>query len=745
MQAEDLPPQPPQQFPLALPGVNLLNTVVNGYFQYQNLELRKQEFAALNIQREQHHQDTLNQRDRHHEETQKHQQRQAEQLHNWRIEEPNWPLTLSPDQYAHKTTAHGRQPLMVLLSPPPQEADKDFRDAVRAIETQLHRLLQNSYNANDTKRPVQFIDKAWKKGMEGGAATAKALHHALHMADAPTLILDLDMTGRELHVKTHYWGIWSGELRDLITETAIPLGEYVAEVARRHAREWGEDSKDLGRDASPSKIDKENWKILQTEEELGQKNPSKAKKYTQHYLCPPEYLLEAIPEITPALQLLVGSMADLYHLFRYGTAPQVPTLLGKLLQGSNSAEVRALMRQTVADYAQVMDFAAEQHPALGPLFHLELAEGITGLEVPDLCQTHLLKSLAAWRKPRRADKAEHEAKALLEGMQYALKREDEAYLLRVANLLAKPLNLLDVASTALHLAGEAAKRPQVEAPKKPVLPPVENIHGWSADKVQALQKVTAEALSKPVVFRDTLASGGEGPDMVVIPAGAFLMGSPDSEPQRSNDEGSQHFVTFSQPFAIGRYAVTFDEYDRFCLATQRPPVADSGWGRGRRPVIHVTWQDAQDYCVWLSAQTGHSYRLPSEAEWEYACRAGTTTPFHWGSTITPKQANYDGNSAYNNGAKGEYRKQTVPVDQFQTNAFGLYQMHGNVWEWCTDAWHDSYTGAPQDCSAWDLTGAARVVRGGSWYSYAWFCRSASRYHNDPDYRNTGFRCARVLS
>jgi len=190
--------------------------------------------------------------------------------------------------------------------------------------------------------------------------------------------------------------------------------------------------------------------------------------------------------------------------------------------------------------------------------------------------------------------------------------------------------------------------------------------------------------------------------------------------------------------------VTFEEYDRFCLATRRSPVADAGWGRGRRPVINVSWQDAQAYCAWLAGQTGKPYHLPTEAEWEYACRAGTETPFHWGDTISPKQANYDGNYPYNGGAKGEYRQKTLPVGQLEPNAFGLYDMHGNVWEWCEDSWHDNYQSAPTDGSAWvDGNSANRVLRGGSWSSHGRSVRSAYRNRNGPDYRNYyfGFRLA----
>ncbi|MEO5376100.1 MAG: SUMF1/EgtB/PvdO family nonheme iron enzyme [Alphaproteobacteria bacterium] len=249
------------------------------------------------------------------------------------------------------------------------------------------------------------------------------------------------------------------------------------------------------------------------------------------------------------------------------------------------------------------------------------------------------------------------------------------------------------------------------------------------------------------VFRDRLADGTPGPEMVAIPAGRFMMGSPEDEKGRFASEGPRHEVTIGYRFALGRYAVTFEEYDRFVAATGGREPSDHGWGRGRRPVIDVSWEDAQAYARWLSVETGQSYRLPSEAEWEYACRAGTTTPFHTGETISTSQANFDGNFTYVTGAKGEYRRQTMPVGSFPPNAFGLYDMHGNVWEWVEDVWHENYTGAPVDGSARTTNGSNfRVNRGGSWNYYPRSLRSAYRDGSSADLRSNllGFRLARTF-
>ena len=258
------------------------------------------------------------------------------------------------------------------------------------------------------------------------------------------------------------------------------------------------------------------------------------------------------------------------------------------------------------------------------------------------------------------------------------------------------------------------------------------------------------ALADLAVFRDGDAPWC--PEMVVIPAGSFLMGSPPDEEGRAADEGPQHRVTVGRRFAIGKCVVTFAEYDHFCEVTKREKRADEGWGRGRQPVINVSWRDAKAYVEWLSRDTGQPYRLPTEAEWEYACRAGTTTPFSFGRTISPSQANYDGNYTYANGAKGTYRQRTVAVGSLPANLWGLHEMHGNVWEWLEDVWHDDYSGAPVDGSAWtDREGKdsdrIRVVRGGSWCINPGVCRSAFRVWFVPDSRiyYLGFRLARTLS
>jgi formylglycine-generating enzyme required for sulfatase activity len=264
-----------------------------------------------------------------------------------------------------------------------------------------------------------------------------------------------------------------------------------------------------------------------------------------------------------------------------------------------------------------------------------------------------------------------------------------------------------------------------------------------------------------VPFRDRWEHEGKlvsGPEMVVIPPGEFMMGSPTDEPGRNWNEGPQHLVTIAQAFAVGRYAVTFDEWDfaqadsdwhPFTGIGPRKPE-DFSYGRGNRPVIHVNWDDAQAYVEWLRAKTRQDYRLLSEAEWEYCCRAGMVTPFWWGSSITPAQANYDEEEEDDEREAGERCGEPVPVDRFGPNPFGLYQMHGNVCEWVEDRWCETYDGAPDDGTAWitgDRDSYDRVLRGGCWSFFPSFLRAACRFTCNPVYRTQyyGFRLARTLN
>jgi formylglycine-generating enzyme required for sulfatase activity len=302
---------------------------------------------------------------------------------------------------------------------------------------------------------------------------------------------------------------------------------------------------------------------------------------------------------------------------------------------------------------------------------------------------------------------------------------------------------------------------QPAAPVAPQPPPPSRCNGVEA-LVGSERRCLKPGSGKSEWFKDCPYC----PEMVVVPAGRFTTGSPVDEPERWDWE-DQVSVAIGQPFAVGRFPVTRTEFAVFVSATahendgckilmdndwkqqaDRSWRSPGFWQTERHPAVCINWNDAKAYVTWLSSETGKTYQLLSEAEREYAARAGTTKPFWWGSTITASQANYDGNYIYAGGSKGEYRKATVSVESFSANPWGLYNVHGNVSEWTEDCWNDKHVGNPGDGNA-RMAGdcSSRVDRGGSWVNHPRFLRSAVRFRGVPDVRisTRGFRVARTLA
>lgn len=275
-------------------------------------------------------------------------------------------------------------------------------------------------------------------------------------------------------------------------------------------------------------------------------------------------------------------------------------------------------------------------------------------------------------------------------------------------------------------AHEAALQ-ATEQQNSPVIDKVE-----SANNLRAAKQPAAHL----TLFQDELSDGGRGPEMVIIPAGRFRMG--DLHGEGDDNEYPVHEVVIAQSFALARHEVTFAEYDRFATATGRPLPDDEGWGRDRRPVVNVSWLDAQAYAQWLSEQTGQPYRLPTEAEWEYSARAGTESVYWWGDRIMQGFAVCDGCGSQWDG------RSSAPVGSTRANPWGVHDLSGNVDEWVQDCYQPDYSNAPGDGSAEQATGChQRVMRGGSWFDIPRLIRPASRYRHPADTsRNSwGFRVA----
>jgi formylglycine-generating enzyme required for sulfatase activity len=295
------------------------------------------------------------------------------------------------------------------------------------------------------------------------------------------------------------------------------------------------------------------------------------------------------------------------------------------------------------------------------------------------------------------------------------------------------------------IAVQPVTQPPAPAPQPPASAPQPPVA--AAPQAPVANAATAVPLSpgreRALKPGDTFSECANCPQMVVVPSGSFTMGSPANEPGRDADEGPQHKVTIAKAFAVSAFELTFDAWDA-CVADggcggYKPP--DSSWGRGRQPAINVSWDDAKAYVAWLSKKTGKLYRLLTEAEYEYATRAGTQTAYPWGNDIGK------GNADCNGCGSRSDNKQAAPVGSFAANPFGLYDMVGNVWEWAEDCYHDSYNGAPTDGSAWTAGDCSRrVVRGGSWFVYPLILRSALRdwYATVDRVNYLGFRVARTL-
>ncbi|MTJ10199.1 formylglycine-generating enzyme family protein [Anabaena sp. UHCC 0204] len=282
---------------------------------------------------------------------------------------------------------------------------------------------------------------------------------------------------------------------------------------------------------------------------------------------------------------------------------------------------------------------------------------------------------------------------------------------------------------------------QVLKPKTPEIKRASRTCTFDVLTVDAQGKISNRVSSEATLFIEELGNNITL-EMVEIPGGSFIMGSPTSEKGRSDNESPQHEVNVPA-FAMGRFAVTQEQYQQI-MGKNPSKFKDDGSTAltNQRPVESVSWDNAVDFCNKLSEKTGLKYRLPSEAEWEYACRGRTTTPFHFGETITTNLANYDGTVTYASEPKGKFRGETIEVGSFPPNSFGLYDMHGNVWEWCQADWHDNYTNAPKDGSAWtSLSDGTKVLRGGSWDFNPGACRSALRLNVNRDfgYNVIGFR------
>ena len=494
--------------------------------------------------------------------------------------------------------------------------------------------------------------------------------------------------------------------------------------------------------------------------------PAPAAPYTQtialtpppqpapHSTVPPTGIAPA-PDVAPpamehsSMPMMLGVGVALAILaaigwFAWKPAPEAPKAQApvqdtKLLE-AQKREAEEKAKLAAAEQAAV----AQPKPAPAPALAKETAAEKAARERAEKAEAARLAAAKA-----QAEKEAAAAAAALKKAELARLEEEKALTTRKASEAKAAEEKRAAAAAALALAekhaAEAAERDRVlraaaerEATEKAAAESAERA------RLAKLEEAQAAATRPGRGFRDCQGC----PEMVILPLGSYNMGSPASEAGRAPTEGPQHRVSITQQIAVGKFEVTFDEW-AMCVREGgcKENPGDGGWGKGRRPVINVSWNDAKQYVKWLADKTGKGYRLLSEAEWEFAARGGNGAAFSFGNSISADQANYDAAFAYAGGATGTKLGKTATVGSYKPNAFGLYDMHGNVGEWIEDCLNDTYAGAPADGSVWSSGNCGqRLVRGGSWESNPSVVRSASRAYFIPFVRlnSVGLRVARPL-
>jgi formylglycine-generating enzyme required for sulfatase activity len=498
----------------------------------------------------------------------------------------------------------------------------------------------------------------------------------------------------------------------------------------------------------------------------------------------------------PARALDVHAVAVMLYRMLAGRLPFGPDRAGDAIparpDGLNDAQWQALQAGFAAGAAarpaSVAELLDRIEQASGPSETELQAQAQAQVRADQAADEARAAALAAEAERRAAEeparkRIEAEAKAAAQAAQLAL-RQQQLQQEKLARLAAEEARRVRKEELRRQLAerraleAEKARQEAEQASRKAAqakataayLAQQQRARAEQAARNQAELEVLMPTPASPVadlegVLRDRFLDGeGQGPELVLLPTGRFQMGSPDHERKIAMEAGSQkawlarelpqRWVGIEKPVAMGRYPVTVGEWRVFVRASGWRQSGEVNWEApgfpqlDTHPVVGVNWYDAQEYLRWLSEATGRQYRLPSEAEWEYACRAGTKTAFSFGDAISTELANYDGNFTWNGGARGEYRRGTTPAGMFPANPWGLFDMHGNVWEWVQDVVHDNYEGAPLDGSAWEESGdqARRILRGGSWLYNPRYLRSALRNGFSSALSNdiVGFRVVREL-
>ena len=655
-----------------------------------------------------------------------------------------WPLRIVPLQILNDQPNGGNPPLKVIIAPPEVDSDK-FGATVAGVpklEKGLAEGLRNffgkHYPLEHAQRPVEFLGGAWDAKRFHGESSIKALFSMLN--SEALLVLESEIDGDYLNMRFAYWAAGQARYAYAPVLTRFPYRESVYESAKARAQKWEKPHDLLLQQGKNPKllneIDTHNLEVLRENAQLAEFGVDISQ-------IPPRYKLRT-EDFEPLNQFLVlnhslvaGLLADVHYLLQHDVPPVLPQWLQAFITQGVSA---ALLQPVVDAFRQVLDGLASERPAWAADLSVEFATSLASL--PDKTWAHaaLADSLQYWLNSRGETVIPDALEARIAAVRAVLTVADAAYVQKLQTCL----NLLDAQTHTLALQQSLEKQQRLE---HEVDRRVQLIL-WQREQAEVERKAR-EAAEKPAwatkVGKD---DHGRYADLTVqgvvqrfrwIEAGTFMMGSPPNEPQREVNE-TQHEVILTQGYWLADTACTQALWQ--AVMGNNPAYFKDNTNN---PVERVSWDDVQGFLQALNQRVaGLTARLPTEAEWEYACRAGTSSVFSFGNSISPSQANYDGNAVYEGGgSQGEYREKTLPVKSFSPNAWGLYQMHGNMCEWC-HGWYDDYPTQAVTDPQGAASGSYRVLRGGSWGYDAQFLRSAFRHYCTPDIRNFSYGFRLVL-
>ncbi|MEN9503194.1 MAG: hypothetical protein RI964_2479 [Pseudomonadota bacterium] len=667
-----------------------------------------------------------------------------------------WPLRIVPLQILNDQPNGGNPPLKVIIAPPDVYSDK-FGASVanvpkleKGLAEGLRHFFGKHYPLEHAQRPVEFLGGAWDAKRFHGESSIKALFSMLN--SEALLVLESEIDGDYLNMRFAYWAAGQARYTYAPVLTRFPYLESVYESAKARAQKWEKPHDLLLQQGKNPKllneVDTYNLAVLRENEQLAEFGVDISQ-------LPPRYKLrtedfEALNQfLVLNHRLVAGLMTDVHYLLQHDVPPVLPQWLQAFIAQGVGAE---LLQPVVDAFRQVLHGLASERPAWAADLGVDLATSLAALPDKTWARAVLADSLRYWLNARGELGIIPSVKARLVAVNASLTLRDTDYVQKLQiclNLLggrAYSLDLQESLDKQRQLKAELEQSLRFELEQRERVAAAAKVRAEVAASIKAERKVL-EAKFNPVWASHTGQDQyGRYADLNVkgvtqrfrwIEAGTFLMGSPRSEPERYDNE-VQHQVTLTKGYWLADTACTQALW-QVVMGNNPAHFKDNT----NNPVEQVSWDDVQGFLQALNQRvSGLTARLPTEAEWEYACRAGTTTPFAFGNSISPSQANYNGNYPYAGGQKGEYRQKTVPVKSFEPNAWGLYQMHGNVWEWCQDWCQNSVypmqaVTNPQGAAS----GSYRVLRGGSWVSSAQGLRSASRRFSTPDNRNNliGFR------